>query len=196
MPQVRTANASDLPALGRTLARAFDSDPVWDFLVPQRSRWASRAAQFFARDAANRSRHGMVFVDEHCTGAALWAPPDTWQPKPADLAREMPSAIRLFGRHLPLALLTLSFVDKVHPKVPHNYLAVLGTDPDHQGKGIGSALVTHVTDKSDDDGMPCYLESSKESNVPFYARHGFEVTRPLVIPRGGPTIWAMWREPR
>src|SRR6476660_707654 len=143
MPEVRTATASDLPAIGRTLARAFEGDPVWDFLVPHRPRWRSQAARFFAADTKNRLHLGMVFVDEHCSGAALWAPPDKWRAKPADLAREMPNAVRLFGRNLPRALRTLSFVEKAHPKAPHNYLAVLGTDPDYQGKGIGSALVTH-----------------------------------------------------
>lgn len=196
MPEVRTATPADLPAIGRTLARAFDGDPVWDFLVSRRDRWAARAAAFFSADTTNRLRHGMVFVDEHCQGAALWAPPDTWRAKPADLAKEMPNAIRLFGRNLPRALRTLSFIEKAHPSAPHNYLAVLGTDPDHQGKGIGSALVSHVTDKADSDGLPCYLESSKESNVPFYARHGFEVTEELGLPANGPKVWGMWREPR
>lgn len=73
---------------------------------------------------------------------------------------------------------------------------MLGTDPDHQGKGIGSALVSHVTDKADAEGMPCYLESSKESNVPFYVCHGFEVTEELSLPANGPKVWGMWREPR
>ncbi len=195
-PRVRPATAADLPAISRTLARAFADDPVWEFLVRRRDRWAARAAGYFAHDAGNRLRHGMVLVDEHCRGAALWMPPDAWRAKLSDLAREMPSAIRLLGRRLPRALLTLSFVEKAHPKAPHNYLAVLGTDPDHQGKGIGSALITHVTDTSDEEGMACYLESSKESNVPYYARHGFEVTEAMVLPGGGPTVWGMWREPR
>jgi len=196
MPEVRTATASDLPAIGHALARAFDGDPVWSFLVPQQSRWRARAAAFFAADARNRLPHGMVLVDQERAGAALWAPPDTWRAKPKDLAREMPNAIRLFGRNLPRALRMLSSIEKAHPKGPHNYLAVLGTDPDHQGKGTGSALVAHVTDRADEEGMPCYLESSKESNLPFYGRHGFEVTEALVLPANGPTVWGMWREPR
>lgn len=196
MPAVRTATASDLPAIGRTLARAFDDDPVWEFLAPRRDRWAAHGATFFAADAKNRLRHGMVFVDEDCSGAALWTPPDMWRSRPSDLAREMPHALRLFGGGLPKALRALSLVEKAHPKGPHNYLAVLGTDPAHQGKGIGSALISHVTDSADEQGLPCYLESSKESNLAFYGRHGFEVTKALELPAGGPTVWAMWREPR
>lgn len=115
MPEVRTATAADLPAIGKTLSRVFDGDPVWDFLVPRRDRWRARAAAFFSTDTANRLRHGMVFVEQDCQGAALWAPPDTWRAKATDLAKEMPNAIRLFGTVLPRVLRTLSFIEKAHP---------------------------------------------------------------------------------
>ena len=48
----------------------------------------------------------------------------------------------------------------------------------------------------DREGLPCYLESSKERNVPFYRRHGFEVVQEVSLPGDGPSIWTMWREPQ
>ena len=64
------------------------------------------------------------------------------------------------------------------------------------GSGIGRSLVEPVLQRADRDGVPAYLESSKERNIAFYARHGFEVTGQIHTPRGGPTLWLMWREPR
>ena len=46
------------------------------------------------------------------------------------------------------------------------------------------------------EGLGAYLESSKESNVPFYRRHGFEVTGRLDAPGGAPPLHLMWRDPR
>jgi ribosomal protein S18 acetylase RimI-like enzyme len=36
---------------------------------------------------------------------------------------------------------TLSWLDKAHPTERHYYLQFIGVNPDHQGKGLGSALM-------------------------------------------------------
>jgi GNAT superfamily N-acetyltransferase len=72
---------------------------------------------------------------------------------------------------------------------------VLGTDTAHQGKGIGSSLLAPILATCDEEGLPAYLESSKESNIPFYNRHGFEVSGEVKA-KDGPTLWPMYREPR
>jgi GNAT superfamily N-acetyltransferase len=95
-----------------------------------------------------------------------------------------------------MSLRAIAEVERVHPKEPHWYLAVLGTEPAWQGKGVGSALLAPVLQRCDREGRPAYLESSKESNLAFYARHGFEVTGTIDLLGGGPRVWPMWREPR
>lgn len=72
---------------------------------------------------------------------------------------------------------------------------MLGTDPPAQGRGIGSAVLRGVLDQCDEDGVGAFLESSKESNIAYYSRHGFRVTEEVRLIRG-PSMWRMWRDPR
>lgn len=197
MPEVRTAATADIPDVGAALAAAFDDDPVWGFLAPDASHWAERAAAWFRAEAKLKlAGHGEVLVDDQVRGAALWAPPKTWKATLGETAKVAPASLRLFRGRTIRALQTQTALERIHPREPHWYLAFLGTDPRHQGHGIGSALITSVTDRCDAEGMPAYLESSKESNIAFYARHGFVATDPIALPGGGPTMYPMWREPK
>ena len=73
-------------------------------------------------------------------------------------------------------------MEHMHPEERHWYLMVLGTDPNHQRQGFGRKLVQPMLDRADDEGVLSYLESSKESNVPYYRGFGFEVTRTHDLP--------------
>jgi hypothetical protein len=65
---------------------------------------------------------------------------------------------------------------------------------------MGTHLMQPMIERCDIEGVGAYLESSKEANLGFYGRFGFEVTRVLTHkgPRGtdGPQQWLMWRSPR
>jgi GNAT superfamily N-acetyltransferase len=58
------------------------------------------------------------------------------------------------------------------PPQPFTYLRTLGVDPRWQGRGLGSQLVEWVV-RAAPAGLPVYLETAKEGNLSFYARHGF-----------------------
>ena len=145
--------------------------------------------------SAQHLSHGACFTDAECAGAALWNPPGRWRMTVAQILRGSPGFVTALGTKVPRALRTLATVQRAHPLAPHYYLAVLGTRPEKQGKGLGSSLLRPILDRCDAEGLSAYLESSKEINIPFYQRHGFNVTGEIHLP-DGPVVWPMWRDKR
>lgn len=178
------------------LARAFDDDPVATYLFPSSRRRPGGLRTFFGLQMrSDLLPHGKVYTTEGCLGAALWAPPGKAPPSQVRaLLAVLPVVPYVMGQTLRRSLRFLSQVEAIHPHEPHWYLETLGTEPAHQRRGIGSALLRPVLERADADGVRAYLESSKRENIPFYRRHGFEVTREVRLD-DGPSIWAMWRDP-
>ncbi|MGK2948612.1 MAG: GNAT family N-acetyltransferase [Acidimicrobiales bacterium] len=81
-----------------------------------------------------------------------------------------------------------------HPHEEHWYLNVVGTLPERQGRGLGSAVLRPVLEHCDAEGVPAYLESTNPRNRSLYVRHGFVVSKEIPLP-DGPTMAAMWRDP-
>jgi GNAT superfamily N-acetyltransferase len=193
---VRKAERSDVREMAAALARAFYDDPITAWLLPDlATRDRLLPSVFETQLRAVHLRHGEVYTTSDVVAGALWAPPDKWRTPPLALLRSAPRLVWALRRRLPAALSFVQTVERAHPKEPHWYLAVLGTEPSSQGRGIGSALLQPVLDRCDHEGVPAYLESSKEANIPFYSRHGFEVTGVIEV-SNGPRVWPMWREPR
>ena len=182
--------------MGVALAAAFADDPIWEWICAPGRNGSPLAANWFAAEAGAKLRgHGEVLVDDQVRWAALWAPPGHWKATTKEMGAVLVSSVRLFRTRLPRALGLEAKMTKVHLREPHWYLAVLGTHPDHQGHGIGGALIGSITDRCDDQGLVSYLESSKQQNVSFYERFGFKVTEQTAH-KGSPPLWLMRRDPR
>ena len=194
-PAVRHAADADRPALAVTLARAFHDDPVMSWFFPEEERRPRRNRQMFAMRLRQLVPQGETFTTDGASGAALWAAPDRWRLGRWEELRMGIALLPALGRRLAIVARGVEMIERVHPEAPHYYLAVLGTDPEAQGMGVGSALLRPVLDTCDRDDIPAYLESSKERNIDFYARHGFRVTGEVRLPQG-PRVWPMWRDPR
>jgi ribosomal protein S18 acetylase RimI-like enzyme len=193
-PTVRLATPGDLDRLGAVLGRAFADDPIWTWIYPRsdRSRRLTRVFRSLLRAALDRG--ATVATDEATRGAAIWQRHDARSLGMLGNLR-MGTAMIRSGAQLRRGQAVMRAIERRHPKTPHWYLAVLGTDPAHQGEGVGSALIRHVLDDPANSGEAAYLETETEANVSFYARYGFEVVDELDVPGGGPHLWLMWRDP-
>lgn len=163
---------SEQEGVQATLLSAFTHDPVM--------RW------FFPDDAGYRSHFpelvvaigGRAFEERTAWGlggaaAGLWLPPGT-EPDGDAIATVLLESVSATQR---ADLFTLHLqVDEAHPTYPHWYLAWLGVAAARQGTGLGGELMTRCLEVVDGTHQPAYLESSNPRNVPFYERHGFEIT--------------------
>jgi GNAT superfamily N-acetyltransferase len=180
------------------IARAFHDDALTVHLYPD-ERARSRLAPLMFRALV---RYDCLFgqVDR----LAGWEAVAAWV-RPGG-AGESPERLKEAGfdelpEDIPLDRLDAFFgvVGQAHERAapgPHWYLRLLGVDPDHQGGGLGSALLRHGLERSDADGRSCYLETFSERTVPFYLRHGFDLVAEDVEPATGIRYWCFRRSPR
>ncbi|MDP9228469.1 MAG: GNAT family N-acetyltransferase, partial [Actinomycetota bacterium] len=82
-----------------------------------------------------------------------------------------------------------------HPREPHWYLQTLSVKASAQRSGVGTALIEPGLERADADGIGVFLETQRESNIPYYRRFGFELGEEVSLP-GSPPVWLMWRPPR
>lgn len=76
--------------------------------------------------------------------------------------------------------------------------------PEAQGQGVGRALMEEVLRTADNEGVCCYLESSRKvPNVPIYEKFGFRLVRemPCQDPgtpgeEGKVMLYCMLRDPK
>ena len=179
------------------LARAFQDDPAWAWVLPDPRRRAALLPWLFRMgfeitDADVWTTPGTV------RGAARWLPPGRPPLRlAAALVAFVSTPIRLreaTSRFLAYGRAVENMRARAAPG-PHWYLAGIGVDPPEQRKGIGSALLAPGLEGAALDGLPCVLLTNAERNIGFYRRHGFEVVLEEEAPPGAPKAWAFVRKP-
>jgi ribosomal protein S18 acetylase RimI-like enzyme len=194
--EIRKATLADQQAIIRILTRAFDGDPVVNWLMREDHKRRAAFAEFFEvcfRKLAYP--HGEVVVATDLHAAALWVPPGKWKVGFLTQLVMAPRYMRCARGKIIRSFRALNNTTKAHPHEPHYYLLQIGTDPEHQGKGHARRLIEPVLRRCDEEQVGAYLEPSSEKNLSYYQRYGFEVTGEIDMGKGGPPCWSMWRKP-
>ncbi|HNR31803.1 MAG TPA: GNAT family N-acetyltransferase [Candidatus Hydrogenedentes bacterium] len=189
-------NYADVAAL---IARAFRDDPLTCFMLPDPAtrRWSMEwiHTRWFRVVGAL----GGTFTTQGGGGVAVWWPPGgrdritlwriaraglLWTPLRVGWAytQRMREAYADVERHAEAF------------RAPHWYLDILAVDPASQGRGLGGALIRHVTERADRDRLPCYVVTHNLRNVPYYERFGFRLLRQTDLAPGLRTS-SLEREP-
>jgi ribosomal protein S18 acetylase RimI-like enzyme len=192
---VRTATRDDAAALSRTLASAFDDDPVFRWCLPDARARDRHLATWFRVVVDALLDHEETYCTGDAAGAALWVPADV-PPLTEDQGARLGAVTADFGDAALARTAALSgLMEARHPHAPHLYLWFAGVHASRQGRGYGGRLLQSRLGRADEQGLPAYLEATSERNRALYERHGFEVTGELSV-EGSPTMWQMWRDPR
>ena len=167
------------------LVMAFSTDPFLRWMYPQAQDYMScfpSVIRAFGGEAFSTGYAAQVFG---FTGAALWMAPGV-DPGGDDLFDLFDATID--PQRLPDLRGVMEQMDQHHPTAAHWYLPWFGVDARAQGQGWGSVLMRACLARVDQDHLPAYLDSTNPRNVPFYHRHGFDVTGERQVGHSPPII--------
>jgi len=197
MEEPRLLGLDDLRPAAELLGRAFYDDPLLVYALPDPVQRRALAADHFEPIVRLSMLAGEVWRAQDAV--ACWCPPGSHQPDQEELVASgldrMPELIGAEGAarleavfaHLEERRLALAVPD-------HWYLSLLGTEPGSKGQGQGGRAVAPVLTRSDESGVPSYLETMYERNTRFYERLGFQLVEHGKEPTSGLDYWLYLRQ--
>lgn len=189
------AGPGDRGALATTLARAFTTDPVFSWMLPDGASRTRRLERLFDLLLRLHGRTGRILAAPDHRAASIWQPPGTAVLGMPTILANLPRLLEVFGRHV-LRSLAVSGAIEAHMPVnePFWYLHFVGVEPELQGHGRGKAMVKRGLQWAAKDHLPTYLETARPENVSLYLGLGFTVTGEWDVPNG-PHFWSMLHRP-
>lgn len=182
----------------RVLARAFQDDPAWRWILPS-DRRRERTLPGLFRTAIDVTLSGgrVETTAGAVEGLALWIPPGeaALAVNRAATRALLTVPLRLRSAFRRFRLYTewnYELQRRAWPE-PSLFLSGLGVDPARQRRGVGAALVESGLAR--EPRATAVLLTNNERNLRFYERFGFEAVLEESLPEGGPRTWAMRRRP-
>lgn len=197
MVEVRAATLDDGDVLAHISAHGFYDDPVLSWVLPDPAKRLEQLRFLFQGMVRDMLPVGGTVHLLDGASAAFWRSPDYDHGRTAsDRVDDAPEPETPFtdDEMERLVILGTAMIES-HPHEEHWYLNVLSTVPARQGQGLGAQVLQPVLERCDADGVRAYLESTNPRNMPLYRRKGFVDAGEIEL-EGGPSLYAMWREPR
>lgn len=196
----RTATPADVDAVTRTIALAFEDDPVWGPTLARPDGATDHLEPFWRLWVEGALRYSTVFLTDSDTAdegaaVAVWLPPDGTEMSAEQLVALSDLVVAVLPAESVAAMEEMGQRFDAHrPTEPHMYLNFLATHPDHRGHGLAQRMLAENLEEYDAQGLPAYLESSNPLNIPRYERAGFRVIGSFSAVLGDAVVTTMWRD--
>jgi GNAT superfamily N-acetyltransferase len=194
----RIATETDVDAATDTIRLAFMDDPIWGPALGRADGRTEHLDAFWRLYVEGGLRFSTVFLVDNASAVAVWIPPGE-----TDLTEEQEEHLnRMTNEAFPADFAQKAFelydrIEAAHPRdIPHAYLSIIATHPDHRGHGIGQQLLAANLADWDARGIPSYLESSNPANLHRYERAGYRAVGTVDAVLNDAVITTMWREAR
>ncbi|SEE46413.1 Acetyltransferase (GNAT) family protein [Streptomyces sp. 3213] len=193
---IRTAGEGDRELVVRLLDDAFQDDPVSGWIFPDAEYRRTTHHKLMAAFTDAVFADGRIELAEDGAACALWLSVPG-EPHAADGEDEAVQLREFVDPDNERVETIARLMAEGHPTGrAHEYLWMIAVRPDRQGEGLGAALIRHVLERCDREGLPAYLEASSERSTKLYERLGYAFTDTTLDLPGGPRMYPMWREPR
>ena len=190
----------DLAKASDTLAEAFDSYPLFEYIIPDptyRKNHLKYLCHFLLRLGLFKGE--VVAPSDTIEGVSIWLPPAGTQNSGIDAIRA--GLLNLFF-HINMRTF-IRFVkigdikDKKRTAViksPYYLCDMIGVNPLFQKRGFGRKMIEAKLIDCDNSKLPCYLETSKVGNIDYYKKFGFNVLNEYNI--SDTNVYCLLRKPK
>ncbi len=193
----------DLPRVVECLRRAFRDDPLWNEVFRADPNRGESLNSFFTIPVLYGMRFGQAYASSPGIEGVFVLLSSTHASMPL-WGLLLSGALKHGSRMGRSSLNKLAILSKqlgpdrkrLMRGKPYQYLTIIGVDPEHQGKGHGSRLMSAIVNQCDQERLHLYLETELEGNIPFYEKHGLEVLQEVEVPELKLPMWQMAYVPK
>jgi ribosomal protein S18 acetylase RimI-like enzyme len=177
---INKAEICDKPIIIDILSKAFEENKSVNFVVKQDASRKDRIRNLMEYSFNLCNQFGEVWISDNKEACALVLHPDQKKFSLSAALWDAKLALSVIGISRVKAVLDReSKIKKNHPATPFSYLWFIGVDPERQGNGIGSDLLTKTIEVCEEKKRPIYLETSVEKNLKWYQKFGFEIFKTI-----------------
>ncbi len=186
------------------LARAFVTDSAYAYLFPVGETRVAGLRDFFERNLRTHLPYGCTFIGvdggDRPIATVTLRPPgginlSVWTMLrrgllPFAMAHGRAAVRRLFWVKRAYEVLEGDAADHAS----HAFVHMMAVAPEHQGRGVGSHVLTRVVEASATPGSQrqTVLTTHLERNVTFYERHGFQLLSKRTLEPPDSHLYTVW----